>query len=52
LSGARIRVGALTGERQDEALVRRVYSRSEGGAHWSAIQITTASPICAARSGA
>ena len=28
--------------------MRKVYSRAEGGAHWSAIQITTASAICAA----
>ncbi|HYI65195.1 MAG TPA: saccharopine dehydrogenase C-terminal domain-containing protein [Allosphingosinicella sp.] len=40
--------GRIGGEARDETFVRKVYSRAEGGAHWSAIQITTASAICAA----
>ncbi len=40
--------GTKGGEPQEQAFVRRVCSRAEGGAHWSAIQITTASAICAA----
>lgn len=40
--------GRKGGEPREEQFVRRVYSRVEGGAHWSAIQITTASAICAA----
>ncbi|HYI48742.1 MAG TPA: saccharopine dehydrogenase C-terminal domain-containing protein [Allosphingosinicella sp.] len=40
--------GTKGGEPQEETFVRKVYSRAEGGAHWSAIQITTASAICAA----
>ena len=39
------RKGSESGE---EIFTRKVYSRSEAGAHWSAIQITTASAICAA----
>jgi saccharopine dehydrogenase-like NADP-dependent oxidoreductase len=35
-------------EAREETFVRKVYSRAEGSAHWSAIQITTASAICAA----
>ena len=40
--------GRKGGEPREEQFVRRVYSRVEGGAQWSAIQITTASAICAA----
>jgi len=40
--------GMKAGEPGNETFVRRVYSRAEGGAHWSAIQITTASAICTA----
>ena len=40
--------GSNGGEPGEETFTRKVYSRSEGGAHWSAIQITTASAICAA----
>lgn len=45
-----ILVGA-TGKNGDEfgeeVLTRKIHSRAEGGVHWSAIQITTASSICA-----
>ena len=40
--------GTKDGEAREETFVRRVYSRAEGGEHWSAIQITTASAICTA----
>lgn len=40
--------GMKSGERREESFVRRVHSRPVGGAHWSAIQITTASAVCAA----
>jgi len=40
--------GKNGGERREETFARRVYSRAEGEARWSAIQITTASAICAA----
>lgn len=40
--------GTKAGEPGEETFVRKVYSRAEGGAHWSAIQITTASAICTA----
>jgi saccharopine dehydrogenase-like NADP-dependent oxidoreductase len=40
--------GRKDGEPRDETFMRRVHSRVEGGAHWSAIQLTTASAICAA----
>lgn len=39
--------GRKGGELREETFVRKVYSRAEGGARWSAIQITTASAICA-----
>jgi saccharopine dehydrogenase-like NADP-dependent oxidoreductase len=39
--------GKKSGEPKEETFTRKVYSRAEGGAHWSAIQITTASAICA-----
>lgn len=39
--------GTKSGEAKEETFTRKVYSRAEGGAHWSAIQITTASAICA-----
>jgi saccharopine dehydrogenase-like NADP-dependent oxidoreductase len=40
--------GRKGGEPREERFERRVYSRGEGGSHWSAIQITTASAICTA----
>lgn len=40
--------GRNGGEPKEETFVRKVYSRGQGAAHWSAIQITTASAICAA----
>jgi len=40
--------GTKRGERREETFARRVYARAEGGAQRSAIQITTASAICAA----
>jgi len=40
--------GRIGGELREESFVRKVYSRPDGDAHWSAIQITTASAICAA----
>jgi saccharopine dehydrogenase-like NADP-dependent oxidoreductase len=40
--------GSKGGKAREETFVRKVYSRAEGGARWSAIQITTASAICAA----
>ncbi len=40
--------GRKGGEPREETFVRRIYSRAEGGALWSAIQVTTASAICAA----
>jgi len=40
--------GRNGGEPREETFIRKVRSRAEGGAHWSAIQITTASAICAA----
>ena len=40
--------GSDGGEPKEETFVRKVYSRMEKGEHWSAIQITTASAICAA----
>jgi saccharopine dehydrogenase-like NADP-dependent oxidoreductase len=40
--------GKIGGEFKEETLMRKVRSRVEGGVHWSAIQITTASAICAA----
>jgi saccharopine dehydrogenase-like NADP-dependent oxidoreductase len=40
--------GEIDGELRQESFVRKVYSRAAGDAHWSAIQITTASAICAA----
>lgn len=40
--------GKNGGECREETFARRVYSRAEGGAQWSAIQITTASAVCAA----
>jgi saccharopine dehydrogenase-like NADP-dependent oxidoreductase len=39
--------GRKGGELSQETFVRRVYSRAEAGMRWSAIQITTASAICA-----
>ena len=40
--------GKKGGAHREESFVRKVYSRTEGDAQWSAIQITTASAICAA----
>jgi saccharopine dehydrogenase-like NADP-dependent oxidoreductase len=40
--------GKIGGEQREETLLRKVRSRDQGGTHWSAIQITTASAICAA----
>ncbi|MEA3042388.1 MAG: hypothetical protein QOH47_226 [Sphingomonadales bacterium] len=40
--------GTKGGEPKEETFTRKVYSRAQDGAHWSAIQITTASAICAA----
>jgi saccharopine dehydrogenase-like NADP-dependent oxidoreductase len=40
--------GKVAGELREETLMRKVRSRDQGGVHWSAIQITTASAICAA----
>ena len=40
--------GRNGGELREETFGRKVYSRAERGTHWSAIQITTASAICAA----
>jgi saccharopine dehydrogenase-like NADP-dependent oxidoreductase len=39
--------GEIDGELRQETFVRKVYSRLEGKSRWSAIQITTASAICA-----
>ena len=40
--------GKVGGEPREETLMRKIHSRDQGGVHWSAIQITTASAICAA----
>jgi len=40
--------GRNGGEPREETFARTVYSRGQSGAHWSAIQITTASAICTA----
>lgn len=40
--------GRIGDEPEEKTFARRVRSRAEGGAQWSAIQITTASAICAA----
>jgi len=40
--------GEIDGELRQESYVNKVYSREHGDARWSAIQITTASAICAA----
>ncbi|HMG48294.1 MAG TPA: saccharopine dehydrogenase C-terminal domain-containing protein [Allosphingosinicella sp.] len=39
--------GKNRGELSEETLLRKVRSRVQGGTHWSAIQVTTASAICA-----
>jgi saccharopine dehydrogenase-like NADP-dependent oxidoreductase len=39
--------GKIGGELREETLLRKVRSRVQGGTQWSAIQITTASAICA-----
>jgi len=40
--------GTKDGKSGEQTFARRVYSRAENGVHWSAIQVTTASAICAA----
>ncbi len=40
--------GRIVGEAKEETFARKVYSRPDGeDGHWSAIQVTTASAICA-----